>query len=253
MQSKPVCSVIIPTLNEEELIKPLVKQLLKSDFICTVIVVDGWSKDRTLTRASKAWATVLVSPVPWRAIQMNMGATKAKDECNVEAKNHYLWFVHADVLLPKGRDKSIQDAISDGYTAGCFRSKYDWKSTFLRSTTTNFTKYNHWFFRMGGQTVRLREKDFFRVWPYDPKKIIAEEIELYHNLYKDETTHFKVLEQEVIVSARKHEINGVLYTNIIYAILYVMYWLWVSQDLMVKFYTATIKSDRLASAEEYWK
>ena len=104
---------------------------------------------------------------------------------------------------------------------------------------------------MGGQTVWLRADDFFRIWPYDPAKLICEEIELYKNLYGDEQTRFKVLEQEVIVSARKHEINGVIYTNTIYAILYIMFWLGVSQRTMIKFYTATIKSERLASVDEY--
>jgi glycosyltransferase involved in cell wall biosynthesis len=94
---KPVFSVIIPALNEEKFLPNLLESLTtqtKRNF--EVIVVDGKSKDKTVSLArtykDKLPALeVITSPKASLPLQRNLGAEKAQGE--------WLIFVDADSLL----------------------------------------------------------------------------------------------------------------------------------------------------------
>src|SRR5215471_15277424 len=58
---RPQVSAIIPCLNEEEAIGPVVRSVLSnSNQVTEVVVVDGNSADRTVERAAEAGARVIV-------------------------------------------------------------------------------------------------------------------------------------------------------------------------------------------------
>lgn len=246
-------SVIIPTLNESENISALIAHIYTHwwNYIYNIIVVDGWSKDKTVALAEQAWATVLTSR-PHRAIQMNIWAAYDRNNYIGEEK-HYIWFVHADVWPPQSFATDIYTAIDDWATAGCFMTRYDTTDQALLKTTTNWTKYDHRLFRMWGQTLRMKSSDFWNLWWYNESMIVCEEVDLFRKIYKNPDITFCNIKKEILVSARKHEINGAHWTNFIYLCIYIMYRLWFSQQTMIRFYTWTIKSERLASAEEYTK
>ena len=84
-------SIIIPTLNEGEVIAGLLTALqpLRS-MGCELILVDGGSSDNTCERAASLVDCLVFSPAG-RALQMNRGAETAKGE--------WLWFLHADTTL----------------------------------------------------------------------------------------------------------------------------------------------------------
>lgn len=89
---KPLFSIIIPTLNEEEFLPQLLRCLSEQTFRnFEVIVVDGRSEDRTVEAAQKWGAHVVHSPRRNVAFQRNLGAKKAQGQ--------YLVFFDADVLL----------------------------------------------------------------------------------------------------------------------------------------------------------
>src|SRR5690348_11138372 len=92
-------SIIIPALNEEKFLPNLLTSLAsqtKKDF--EVIVVDGSSKDKTVSRARSFHKTVpglrvVISKIASLPLQRNIGAKAAKGE--------WLIFVDADsILLP---------------------------------------------------------------------------------------------------------------------------------------------------------
>jgi len=246
-------SVIIPTLNEAQKIATLIDYLYThwGEYIYTIIVVDGWSKDETTSLAKQAWVTVLTSP-PSRAIQMNLWAAHAHD-IYTWTEDHYIRFVHADVMPPTSFAIDINTATQWWATAWCFMTRYDTTDQALLKTTTNRTKYDHWLFRMWGQTLRMRSDDFWNLWWYDESMIVCEEIDLFRKIYKNPDITFMNIKKEILVSARKHEINGAHWTNFIYLCIYLMYRLGFSQKSMISFYTKTIKSERLASVNEYTK
>ncbi len=94
-------SVIIPTLNEEKNIACLLNQL-KNGFNVEPVIVDGGSKDNTLSIVRQMKCKVVVSP-SGRAKQMNKGAAIASGDI--------LFFAHADSILPDNWDICIRETI----------------------------------------------------------------------------------------------------------------------------------------------
>ena len=73
-------TVIIPTLNEEKTIAPIVAFCLRSKNVSEVIVVDDNSVDQTVRLATEAGARVLLSKKLGKGISMKEGILDAKNE-----------------------------------------------------------------------------------------------------------------------------------------------------------------------------
>ena len=105
-------SVIIPALNEQNLVGSAVKSALEG-FNAEALVVDGGSTDATRENASDNGAKVLTTS-SCKALQMNYGARHA-------AGNIFL-FLHADSRLPPAWDCYVRNIIKKHQTAlGFFR------------------------------------------------------------------------------------------------------------------------------------
>ena len=102
-------SVIIPTYKEAANITRVVEDLRRYDPNCAVevLVVDANSPDGTAEVARRVGATVLQSPKPGRAAQMNFGAAQASGDI--------LYFVHADVGIHPDYVAAIQAAVAQGH------------------------------------------------------------------------------------------------------------------------------------------
>lgn len=119
----PLISIIIPTLNEEQVIARTLARLLPYKG-CEIIVVDGGSSDATLGMAEKSGCTTLSSP-SGRGVQMNLGAACATAEI--------LLFLHADTQLPDNFPELVLAAVArPGFAAGAFSLAID-------STAQNLT------------------------------------------------------------------------------------------------------------------
>ncbi|MFA5984674.1 MAG: TIGR04283 family arsenosugar biosynthesis glycosyltransferase [Methylococcaceae bacterium] len=104
-------SIIIPTLNEAEIIDSCLTTLQPLRGQCQLIVVDGGSSDATLELAAKL-ADVVITSGQGRAKQMNAGAMLAQAEL--------LIFLHADTTLPDNALQLIQSQISPTQPWGRF-------------------------------------------------------------------------------------------------------------------------------------
>jgi glycosyltransferase involved in cell wall biosynthesis len=82
-------SIIVPTLNEASALRSLLPGLMREGI--EVLVVDGGSTDATLPVAREFPMKILQTRTG-RAVQMNAGAQ--------EATGDWLWFLHADTVLP---------------------------------------------------------------------------------------------------------------------------------------------------------
>ena len=92
-------SIIIPTLNEAEVIEHCLNDLQElKNAGNEIIVVDGRSKDNTVDLARPLSSQLIVSE-PARSTQMNIGARHAKGK--------FLLFLHADTTLPENIDQLI--------------------------------------------------------------------------------------------------------------------------------------------------
>jgi rSAM/selenodomain-associated transferase 2 len=196
-------SVIIPTVDEAELIQRTVKQFSKSENI-EILVVDGGSKDNTIALAKEAGATVLQCPIRSRAAQLNLGASKAKYDI--------LYFVHADVLVPKTFQAEIQQSLTKGNEAGCYRSGYDRYPGLMR-LNSYMTRFNILSFRGGDQTLFITKKAFQKLNGFDGKYSIMEDYDLLKRLWAAKIP-FELIQKDVIISTRKYDSNSWLRVQI---------------------------------------
>ncbi len=122
-RSPDLVSVVVPTLDEEKHIGPLLEDLQKARRV-EVIVVDGGSRDRTVCRAQEMGAHVIESP-PGRARQMNRGAAAAR--------GRLIFFVHADSRLPSGFGDLLRQALNlPGVAAAAFGLRIEAPGSGLR-------------------------------------------------------------------------------------------------------------------------
>lgn len=108
-------SIIIPTLNEEKIVRQCLEPLVNISAI-EVIVADGGSTDRTVEIAGQYRDIKVVSSTMGRSKQMNKGATYANGKI--------LLFLHADCVLSRESLLNVQHVFRNGlFVGGAFRIK----------------------------------------------------------------------------------------------------------------------------------
>lgn len=117
---KAPISVIIPTLNCADRIRPTIASLfegLDAGLICELIISDGESSDDIEMFAEELGAAFISSPAG-RGRQLRRGA--------VVAKGDWLLFLHADTVLIDGWSKEVLRFITSGQDrAAVFRLTFD--------------------------------------------------------------------------------------------------------------------------------
>lgn len=199
-------SIIIPTLNEEKNISSLLSHLIKNrtEELIEIIVVDAKSKDQTKSEAIEHDIIWLESVEMSRAVQMNLGAKKAKGDI--------LYFVHADTIPPKTFCSDIIQAVGEGFDLGAFRFKFD-STSFLLKVNSWFTRFNLLTFRGGDQTLFILKTRFHELNFYNESYSIMEEYDLLIRA-EEKKYKFKLMPKDVSVSDRKYENNSYLRVNI---------------------------------------
>jgi glycosyltransferase involved in cell wall biosynthesis len=93
-EKDPHISIIVPTLNEEEHIRLLLKSIKQQPSVSfETLIVDGGSKDKTLGIAEQNDARVVILPGHGEFISRNIGARMAR--------GNFLLFTCADIIFPK--------------------------------------------------------------------------------------------------------------------------------------------------------
>lgn len=229
--NNPIISVIIPVLNEEAFIGPLLDYLQK-DVGCRdireILVVDGGSNDATAALAKAHGARVIQSE-RGRAAQLNMGARMAK--------GNILYFLHADTVPPLRFDRAIQEAVANGYEAGCFQMRFDSKSPFL-SFFAWCSRFNSTMCRGGDQSLFITKELFRSSGGYDESYKIYEDNEFTSRLYK--CTNFVVLPQRVTTSARKYRQRNMLRLQLHFAVIHFKNYRGADPDSLYQYYRKNI-------------
>jgi rSAM/selenodomain-associated transferase 2 len=230
-------SVIIPCLNEEEVIAEQLRAIHKhqSGNIGEIIVSDGGSIDNTLVIAESFGAKIVRVTKAGRAIQMNAGADRAK--------YGILYFLHADTIPPGNFDRSIVSSIINGAVAGCFTLKFDWNHPALNFYAW-FTKRKSSFLRFGDQSLFIKKDTFFNIGGFDESLIVMEDQEIIHRIKRRGC--FDVVSQPVITSARKYRENGPVKLQFIFTLIWTGYYLGMPQERLKSFYKRMIRGGQKA-------
>jgi rSAM/selenodomain-associated transferase 2 len=112
VKAPPYVSVVIPALDEEGSLRSAIESV-RAD--AEVIVVDGGSRDATVSEAEAAGARVLQSSA-CRGLQLDVGARAAAGA--------WLVFLHADTRLERGWSSALR-ALEGDVVGGAFRFAVD--------------------------------------------------------------------------------------------------------------------------------
>ena len=224
-------SIIIPTLNEAANVAKLVPYLREhgDKRIAELMVVDGGSLDDTLSIAKAAGATVYSCTPYCRAAQMNKGA--------VHASGDILYFVHADAYPPPTFLDQIEQALAEGYDLGCFRFVFNSNKLMLRINAF-FTRFDRIMCRGGDQTLFVRRSLFRALDGYKEDHVVMEDYDFI--IRARQQGRFKIVPDDVVVSARKYEHNSYLRVNLSNLTVFVMFFLGFHPKTMLATYKRLI-------------
>ncbi len=158
LQKFPTLSVIIPTLNEANHLPLLLSDLNEWPYNLDLTVVDGGSKDLTVSIAKLQGINIQKNLKPNRGSQLNFGASKAKGS--------WLLFLHADSRLDPGWVKRLYKIINNEKSKN-FAWYFDFK-----------VKNKNLEFRFLEIAVALRS--FFLQKPYGDQGLLIHK-DLYYN------------------------------------------------------------------------
>ena len=158
-------------------------------------------------------ANLVAEPKKGRAVQMNDGAAVAKGDILV--------FLHADVWPPQGFFEDILKTLDTGYDAGFFSYRFDKDNFFLRINAF-FTKKDGIFTGGGDQCLFIKKSVFEELDGFDEAQVLMEDFEFFSRM-KAQGVRYKIVENDLVVSARKYENNSCLRINLSNLLLVVLF------------------------------
>jgi rSAM/selenodomain-associated transferase 2 len=196
-------SIIIPTLNEAEIIVPTLAPLQHSrGRDAEIILADGGSTDETVGLA-RPFCDRIETARRGRASQMNAGAAAAQGDV--------LLFLHADTRLSEGSPEQIREAFAGTPRVwGRFDVRIDSRHPALWLVAQMMNLRSRWSgIATGDQAIFVRRRDFESVGGF-PDMPIMEDIAFSRAMRRRSWPI--CLSMPVVTSARRWERRGVIAT-----------------------------------------
>jgi glycosyltransferase involved in cell wall biosynthesis len=198
-------SIIVPTLNEENYIGSLLSDIAEqTKKAAEIIIVDGRSKDGTVSVVERFPNVDLLVGSPPVASQRNLGGRKAEGDVLV--------FLDADVRLPK--------TFLEDFLEGFERRQLDvacplyvpYRSTLAINAVHVFFNVMFVIFQKvlpsgAGHCIVIKREVFQRSRGFDPG-LTFDDIELIRRLSKKH--RFGIVDERLFVSDRRYKEHGVL-------------------------------------------
>jgi len=232
----PKISVVIPVYNEAGEIGPLLRylrHLLQEDGHAECVVVDGGSTDDTREEVQELGFRIVQSPVKGRAAQLNYGAGETSGEI--------IYFLHADSYPPAAIFKLIRRRLKSGSESGCCRLQFD-EQGFIMRLYGWFTRFDLLAFRYGDQGLFVKREVFKELAGFREELIVMEDNDFIRLLRKRKT--FALMPETVTTSARKYRGNGFVRLQLIFAVIFILFYCGASQKSLVRFYRFMITNPK---------
>lgn len=220
-------TMIIPVLNECSVIARLLASLAQfRDRGVEIVVVDGGSKDGTLTAAGPGADQLIVAPCG-RARQMNAGAAVAHAPV--------LLFLHADTRLPPNPDELILKGLAaTGLEWGRFDIRIEGSSRWL--------PFVAWLMNLRSRVTGIATGDqamFVTRYAFDalggfPDQALMEDVELSSRLLRRGRP--VCLRPPAVTSGRRWAARGVWRTIVLMWSIRLLYFFGVAPDRLARLY-----------------
>tara|TARA_Y100000031_G_C8058125_1_gene309338 strand:- start:3 stop:674 length:672 start_codon:yes stop_codon:yes gene_type:complete len=217
-------SIVIPVLNEEEILKENFERLETLKKVAEIVFVDGGSSDATIEVASKLGR--VLKGKKGRALQMNLGAGEANEDI--------LLFLHADSYIDEDSLIAASRCIKNGALGGCFtqRLKNDRAIyRFIEGIGNSRAKRRKIFY--GDQGIFTKKDVFFSLGGF-PEQAVMEDV-LFSKRLK-EKGRVEILDSPIYVSSRRWERDGFFKTNFLYMIMSLLFYLRLPAPFIKRIY-----------------
>jgi len=207
-------SIIIPVLNEAQLIRPFLSNLRERTRGAEIIVVDGASTDGTDRLAQGSCDQVIRSNERSRAKQMNLGVEAARGDI--------FWFLHADAEVPLESLNEIARIMRDPKACGGFFRIRLPSAPAVYRLTDGFAHYAGLLLRMrcGDHGIFCRRTTFFDSGGF-PDVPLMEDVEFFRRLRcSGRVVHSN---KRIGASPRRYEIIGPTRLTFAYGLIATLY------------------------------
>ena len=218
-------SIIIPTLNEEDIIAASIADLIHRDGDFEVIVADGGSQDATLCVVKHFAGVRLVTGPRGRGRQMNAGANTAQGDI--------LLFLHADTRLPSTALSMVAGALKDpGIVGGSFCLAFDQRHPLL-ALYSRLSRINTHLFTYGDQGLFLRTETFQALGGFTNAPFM-EDVEILLRLRR--MGRFVKFDPPVVTSARRYLKYGVIRQQLRNITLVLLFYMGFPASILKRYY-----------------
>lgn len=228
-------SIIIPAHNEFDNLQRLFKVASFLDhnrLLEIIIAVSPDSSDKIDSLDCSSKVQTLQCKKKGRAVQMNEAAAVALGDILV--------FLHADVVPPKGFIDNIQQSLKNGFDAGFFSYRFDKDYWYLRMNSSFTAKDG--FFTGGGDQCLFIKKDVFReLGAFNEQQALMEDFEFFSKMKKLKVP-YTIVNNDLIVSARKYECNSYLRVNLSNFLLVILFKLGYPGDKLKTLHNKLIRT-----------
>jgi rSAM/selenodomain-associated transferase 2 len=224
--SAPFLSIIVPVLNEAELVAGFLRKLRDLGPTLEIIVVDGGSSDGTWSLAEPL-ANHVIRARRGRGAQMNAGAEIARGAV--------LWFLHADLDVPPSSVAVIESALANSrIVGGCFRLRFPRRELIYRvSDSLGNIGVQLFGFALGDHGIFCRRSAFRQAGGY-PGVPILEDAEIYRRLRRE--GRMIQLREKIASNPRTFEAHGRCRTTAVYFSILALYVLGVPIRVLNQIY-----------------